>query len=358
MSFYQYLQINWALVLVLIAMVVMAITTVQFNKKEMKVMFIAAALILVLSIADYIETYLSSLPTYSIWRSVLSAVKYAIPSWLFAMIAYAFLKSKWYIFIPAFILSVLCIVSIWTNIIFGYHTDSNTFMRGPIGYLPFVVSGLYLAYFPFCIFRSGRKTIGDIVSVTFIILSVVAIIIMPIVFDGDFDHWLSTTIAICILVYYLFNLQQLANRDALTGLLNRQSFYKEIRTAAKFVTGAISIDLNGLKAINDEKGHEAGDKALKAVSRCFLTSLSIGQRAFRLGGDEFVIICRGTHESDVKHLVERIEHRVKNTPYTISIGYSVKHDDISLKDMLREADRNMYENKKKYYKTQKTGDLH
>ena len=49
MSFYQYLQINWALVLVLIAMVVMAITTVQFNKKEIKVMLIAAALILVLS---------------------------------------------------------------------------------------------------------------------------------------------------------------------------------------------------------------------------------------------------------------------------------------------------------------------
>ena len=352
MSFYQYLQINWALVLVLIAMVVMAITTVQFNKKEIKVMLIAAALILVLSVADYIEVYTASLAQFTIWRSILSAVKYAIPSWLMAMIAFGFLRAKWYVFIPAAVFTILCVISIWTGLIFGFHTDSNTFYRGVLGYLPFIISGLYLAYLPFCIFRNGRRTVGDIVSVVFLILAVTATIIMPIVFSGDFDHWLSTAIAISILVYYVFNLQQLSNRDALTGLLNRISFYKEIRSNRNRINAVISIDLNSLKIINEKEGQEAGDKALQSISHCLLTSISVGQRAFRLGGDEFVIICCNARENDVKHLLERIERRVKNTPYTISLGLSTKRDGVTLDDMLKEADHKMRENKRNYYLNQ------
>ena len=64
----------------------------------------------------------------------------------------------------------------------------------------------------------------------------------------------------------------------------------------------VSIDMNGLKEINDKEGHAAGDKALETIAICFLSATTTKETVYRIGGDEFVILCRRVSEDEVKQL--------------------------------------------------------
>ena len=88
----------------------------------------------------------------------------------------------------------------------------------------------------------------------------------------------------------------LADRDALTPLLNRRAFMRELVRAQAFAeryaasASLIYFDLDGLKAINDRFGHAAGDAALKAVAERLLAHVRVSDVVGRLGGDEFAVI--------------------------------------------------------------------
>ena len=88
----------------------------------------------------------------------------------------------------------------------------------------------------------------------------------------------------------------LADRDALTPLLNRRALMRElgrVRTFAQRYGAPASLvyfDLDGLKAINDRYGHAAGDAALKAVAERLLANVRDSDLVARMGGDEFAVI--------------------------------------------------------------------
>ena len=152
----------------------------------------------------------------------------------------------------------------------------------------------------------------------------------------------------------MFLILQLTKKDALTGLLNRQAYYSYIKAGRKDVTGVISIDMNGLKPINDNEGHIAGDKALVTLSECFLKASKNKHLVFRLGGDEFFILCRKTNEDELKEFVKEIKKNVRETKYSCSIGYCYCDDsNKDLEEYAKESDKMMYEDKARYY--QKTG---
>ena len=204
MSFSEFINYNWALLLVIIAIFVILYTTVQFSKKTALLLFITSLLILLLAIVDYIETYFGNLDAYSIWRSILSAFKYALPSLILSIIgviAFNFnRKYRWLIFIPAVIHFALCLISIPTGIIFFFYEDNNAFARGPLGYLPFIMSGLYLAYIVFCIVFYGKKNIEDLIPITVMGIYAVCATVLPILWANVFERWFATTIAIAVLM--------------------------------------------------------------------------------------------------------------------------------------------------------------
>ena len=145
---------------------------------------------------------------------------------------------------------------------------------------------------------------------------------------------------------------ELAKKDALTGVLNREAYYIETRRDYKDITAIISLDMNGLKTINDTLGHAAGDEALITLAYCFTKATKVRQSVYRMGGDEFVIVCRKTAEEDVINLVKKIEENVSETKYSCSIGYSYHNEGtIKLEDLLKESDKKMYSNKASYYKS-------
>ena len=108
--------------------------------------------------------------------------------------------------------------------------------------------------------------------------------------------------------------------------------------------------MNGLKAINDNVGHAAGDEALVTLSLCFIKALKNREYGYRIGGDEFIIVCRKTSEEEVYDLLDRIRKNVSETEYSCSIGFALNMDgDKHIDELLKESDQMMYSEKEQYY---------
>jgi len=168
----------------------------------------------------------------------------------------------------------------------------------------------------------------------------------------EYSKVFCPTVAVAIFVYYVFLILQLTKKDPLTGLLNRQAYYAAIKNHKKDITGVVSIDMNGLKTINDNEGHIAGDQALITLADCFKKSISGRRLVYRIGGDEFIIVCRKTSEKELIELVDDIKTNVSETKYSCSVGYCYSSSDKeTLEDMVKISDKMMYQDKAKYYKT-------
>jgi len=150
--------------------------------------------------------------------------------------------------------------------------------------------------------------------------------------------------------------EDLANRDPLTGLPNRRSFFQVAgfllpvsRRAIRPVT-VVYLDLDGFKKVNDAQGHQTGDAVLQAVGRVLMTKLRASDLVARLGGDEFVVFFpeAGFAEATVtlRKLQGELRHAMaeRGWPVDFSMG-AVTYDETPPQDVdqiLREADGLMY----------------
>ncbi|MDY6943306.1 MAG: GGDEF domain-containing protein [Pseudomonadota bacterium] len=164
-------------------------------------------------------------------------------------------------------------------------------------------------------------------------------------------------------------LEKLANTDPLTGLFNRTYFQRELdkkirlkRETPELDFSLLVVDVNGLKEVNDQLGHQSGDDLLTSVARLLTRACRSEDAVCRIGGDEFVILCPGTSTRQAIHLVQRIkerstlsernyrtpENRVITIPLSLSIGMACSAD-TAPEDIYRVADGKMYDDKKAYY---------
>lgn len=155
------------------------------------------------------------------------------------------------------------------------------------------------------------------------------------------------------------DLARRANTDPLTGLLNRSSFIEQFELAMRHgIKGVfVLVDLDYLKRINDSFGHLAGDDAIVETSKALVAALGDCDLVARIGGDEFCAFVRLEGKLFPKDLVEAIEAAVakvavttgSETPVEVSVtcGYSACRSGMSFRDALEEADRALYENKRR-----------
>ena len=158
-------------------------------------------------------------------------------------------------------------------------------------------------------------------------------------------------------------MSELALKDPLTGIRNRNGYYNEVKKLeweisdgeAKF--GIAMIDLNFLKKINDTYGHEIGNRAI--ISLCRITcSVFEHSPVFRVGGDEFVAILRDHDLECADILVHEFKRKLESLKNdsrlefweqtSAAIGYAVFDSsvDSDYESVLKRADVQMYENKK------------
>jgi diguanylate cyclase (GGDEF)-like protein len=144
---------------------------------------------------------------------------------------------------------------------------------------------------------------------------------------------------------------ELANTDELTGLLNRRGFQTTTeREVDRAATGAgtlalITIDLRGLRAINETQGHEGGDRTLQSVAGVLLNALPNAYAAGRVGGDEFMVAVPVDGPNDLTDQLTRLQDQLRDVN-TGAVGEAVYGlDGHSLGELMRVADRRAYRGK-------------
>ena len=155
-------------------------------------------------------------------------------------------------------------------------------------------------------------------------------------------------VALDITFYYLYLHIEHFRFDNLTKVLNRDSFYADVKQyGEEKITHVLSIDVNDLKITNDTKGHAAGDKLIRDVADILRESLDDACYLYRVGGDEFVVLCLLRSNDEVKDMVKRMYKKIEESGYSLAIGWQTVTSDISIDEAYKRADREMYETKAK-----------
>ena len=159
----------------------------------------------------------------------------------------------------------------------------------------------------------------------------------------------------------LAEMEDMADQDVLTPLLNRRAFVRELRRVATFAqrygskASLVYFDLDGFKAVNDRFGHAAGDAALQAVAQRLLENVRDSDVVGRMGGDEFAVaLVQADHEtamSKARSLAQVIEATPVtlgewSAPLHVSFGVREIDPDADPEAVLAEADAVMFVNKR------------
>lgn len=156
-------------------------------------------------------------------------------------------------------------------------------------------------------------------------------------------------------------LKQLSIHDAVTGVYNR-GFFDEalarLERGREFPISLVMADVDHLKEMNDHQGHAAGDAMLKRVAQILNAAFRAEDIVARIGGDEFAVILPNTDAITAETVLLRVRRGLQkhNTaqagmPISISFGMSTADKLKSLLGALKEADENMYREKRERYTT-------
>ena len=159
-------------------------------------------------------------------------------------------------------------------------------------------------------------------------------------------------------------LLHLSTTDQLTGGLNRTSYQTALSELSKKPVEDdlvyVSIDLNGLKQINDTFGHLAGDELISIASRCLSEVLGAYGNVYRIGGDEFAALLH-VESNSLDGIIDRLHAASKERTdnihkLSLSVGYASHQEfpDASIETLIRTADQRMYAEKRAYYREKGT----
>ncbi len=139
--------------------------------------------------------------------------------------------------------------------------------------------------------------------------------------------------------------------DPMTGCRNRRALdeFEKYTLNVNEPYGFMICDINGLKKVNDTKGHEAGDAMILAVAECIKRAFG-NLNSYRMGGDEFTAYAYGEEALRFFEKVQEFKELMADTGYAVAIGAVLREfGDPNLEKARAEADALMYEDKRKYY---------
>ena len=143
-----------------------------------------------------------------------------------------------------------------------------------------------------------------------------------------------------------------ATTDVVTGLTNRRGFVEAVAANRGNRSFAVlTIDVDGLKAVNDHFGHEAGDELIESVALACVGAARKDDIVARLGGDEFAIFAIGATSEDGQVIAARLQQAVSGVVIRgrrarASIGVAAGGPTSDLEDVMNESDAAMYTDKR------------
>ncbi len=171
---------------------------------------------------------------------------------------------------------------------------------------------------------------------------------------------ISILLAILLLIFIVFyiykqrnqrELEFLSNTDSLTGLKNRRYIDHILQNQINKKFSVIILDIDHFKQINDTYGHLVGDEVLVEVATLLKGNVNANDIIGRWGGEEFIIICKNTSAMEAQILANRVRTLLENKKFrncekiTGSFGVSEAQKDLTIKDVLHNADSALYKAK-------------
>lgn len=277
---------------------------------------------------------------------------------------YSFVREKnsrvrYLLVVPSFIWVVVLFVNFWKGFVFTIDADV-VYHRGDLVYLTFVmpfvyyVVGVIITFLGY--YGNGNFLRFPVWTLAFPALGGVA---FQAVTPGVSTIHLGVAIGLCGVCVSIQKEPMFI--DSLTGLYNRSYFFYVFSKTKKMrkqgAVGVIMLDVNDLKKINDEFGHQQGDIALREAAAILEESIVKGAALIRFAGDEFIFLIRLSDTDKVNEALNEILDRVskntekfnnrKNAKYQISfaVGSSVKKEDESPDELLARIDKILYRDK-------------
>lgn len=261
--------------------------------------------------------------------------------------------------IPAVIVVLIALTSQQTRLLF-YVDEANVYSRGPFFLVSLLISLLYFLMLTITSFREYRDAdYSEKVYLLAILIMALSGVLLQAFLPSISSMW--TTTGISLLLYYTFVLELSNKYDILTGVRNRRAYdtYKPNLVPSRNYLLLI-FDINGLKPVNDNMGHEQGDKLIMGVADVLAKSFYGIGKIYRIGGDEFCIICDEKNEAEAAAALADMEQNIaranknRKDKLTLSVSYGMEvhraDDTRDYQEVFNAADGRMYEMKQDFYK--------
>ncbi len=325
------------------------LTQKKTRDAELRYFWITILCCFFLALQDVLESYTATDPNMRFWRILLSVIGYTLrPIAIVGLLLVVCPPEKrtWKIWTLCVLNALVNLTAFFSPYVFSFD-GGYSFTRGPLGYTVFAVGIAYMLQILIVTWkRFYERNIGERWILIICAASCLGASIVDAFFGG---HHLNEALLVSAVFFYIF-LRAHDNRlDPLTSLLNRFALYEDARTLDRSITAVASLDMNGLKTLNDTYGHLEGDKALTAIGACLNNATDRNTIAYRIGGDEFVMLFLWQGETAVQMTLDRVKADVAEAGYSLAVGFAMREEDEPVEMVLHESDQGMYAEKAQYY---------
>ena len=364
----NYLISNIPLFSISAVMIFLAFRNLRVRRKESIYFLVFTSIVLVLSAVCALEKYSqrAGLPVVGTIFTALGYILRPILLFIFVLLSNMdFKRERWFfnmIGIPLLINTTVYILPLFMGVeplrtlVFYYQMNDAggaDFMRGT--FLNFTSHAICLFYLGVLIFVSTVRFHGKHRRDGVVLLLCVAVILLTVIAEmiTTRNDLLNIVCEICAMINYIFIMTVNSSRDPLTNLYDRRTYLEDVSRYKTIVNGLIMIDMNELKFVNDNYGHQTGDEALHELAQIFDSSVEPSiMCTYRVSGDEFIILMFQGKIEQLDNTVSRIRKRVEECKYSAAIGtcyIDKKAGDISFEEAYQKAEELMYQDKSKYY---------
>ncbi len=353
----------------------------RFSKSTKRRFYLTYAVVILATFAEWAGVTLNGAPSWTVEiHAVVKCIDYIFTPVAGVCVALQISELKeWKKHRPVFVIllanALFEIVSLFTGWTF-YVDAENYYHHGSLYFIYAVVYCIAIAdvLFSFRAYSKHFKRNNRISLYAIVFLACFGIAMQE--FDGDTIRTSCLSLAfgsILLFIHYNEFLQlqsddslsvqrTMIETDALTGLFSRYSYiqalneYNQADTLPRTLT-VFSFDINGLKIVNDTKGHKAGDELICGAAACISSAVGTNGKCFRIGGDEFVAIL-DINRDQVPVILQSLTaaqnawHGKTVNSLSISSGYVIAedHPELSVEKMVNLADQMMYTNKELHYR--------
>lgn len=349
----------------------------HYSKQQKRSCYWSLGLLLIINLIEWTSVMLDGVSgQYRIWLVINKFLNYSLIPFLGYFIIHIWVRHSKYdrllaVLLPGNVLFQL--ISIFTGWTF-WIDQNNHYHQGRYYYVYFFICIIVMFAIVSAYHQFEQKTFsGDRLFMFYTFFVVFLGIVIQEVSGGRL-RTTSLTIAIgmCFLLNRFNNFTQkvsdlkisrdnvVMRTDIMTGMQNRYAYEEKLGEMVTPQGGkeflAFSIDINGLKEMNDNRGHLAGDDLIREIAAIIRDILGKNGECYRIGGDEFAAIVPGDSQQGEKLKrqleIEAVKCRI-NTGQNISfsIGYadSESHPQANLERLMQLADQQMYQEKREYY---------